>query len=306
MPRVSVIIPAYNAGDRVCEAIESAAAQTYSDFEIIVVDDGSTDDTERKVKRFGGRVRYLRQENQGVSAARNFGIRASGGEYVAFLDADDLWNRDKLERQVPALESDARVGLVCSDWTLEVKGTVIPSVLSTRPAVRSGYLFREVVRNAFVLTSTVIVRRRYLEDVGGFDERFPTAEDQDLWLRISYHHLVAFVPIALTTKRQQDNGLSSDPRAASVYQIKLLEKALASLPDLSRRNRQLLQSVLSRNYLDLGYDDFSRMALRQARGSLVSSLTNDWTRVRSLVYLVATYLPVSMVNTIRSVKRSFA
>lgn len=306
MPRVSVIIPAYNAGASLGEAIGSVFAQTYEDFEVIVVDDGSSDDTERIVRSFRRGVCYLRQEHQGVSAARNFGIRACGGEYVAFLDADDLWRRDKLERQVPELENDVRVGLVCSDWALETKGTVIPSVLSMRPAVHSGYLFREVVRNAFVLTSTVVVRRRCLEILGGFDEMFPTTEDQDLWLRIGYRYLIAVVPATLITKRRRDNGLSSDSRAASVYQIRLLEKALANLPDLSLRNRRVLRAALSRNYLDLGYDDFTQMALREARKPLLSSLANDWTRVRSLVYLMATYLPVPMVNTIRTVKRNFA
>jgi hypothetical protein len=162
------------------------------------------------------------------------------------------------------------------------------------------------VQNVFVLTSTVVARRQCLEDVGCFDESFPTAEDQDLWLRISYHHWIGVVPTPLMIKRQLDNGLSTDARAASIFRIKLLEMALATLPHLSWKNRRILRTALSKNCLDLGYDDFCRMAWKEARGTLLASLTNDWTRFPALAYLMATYLPVPMVNTIRTVKRTFA
>ena len=305
MPNVSVVIPAYNAAGYVAQAIESVLAQTYSDFEIIVIDDGSADTTRKEVERFGGAVHYLRQANRGVSAARNLGIRASKGRYVAFLDADDLWRPEKLELQVPCLEHEPGVGLVCSDWALEQNGAVIPSVLSMREPVKSGYLFPRVVRDSFLLTSTVVVERRCLEEAGFFDETIPTAEDLDLWLRLSYRYPIAVVSTPLTIKRQREDGLSSDPRAATICRIQLFENALANFQDLSAENRRLLRTILSKCYLDLGYDDFSQMDWKHARRPLLTSMKYDWTRGMSLAYLAATYLPVPIVNTVRSLKRVF-
>lgn len=307
MPTVSVVIPAHNAADCLGQAIDSVLAQTYADLEIVVVDDGSTDETVCVAESYGQPVLCLRQQRHGVATARNRGIRASSGRYVAFLDADDLWRPEKLEVQLPYLELDPATGLVCSDWALERGGvSVTSSAFSKRAAVASGYLFRRVVRDSFLLTSTVIVRRSCLDEAGYFDESFPTSEDMDLWLRLSYRHPIAVAPVPLTIKREGGGGLSSDRRAATVCRIRLFEKALGNLRNLKTQDRRLICHVLSKNYFDLGYHDFNRMAWKEARGSLLSSLKYQWTRIRALRCLLATYLPVPVVSTIRNVKRVFS
>lgn len=307
MSTVSVIIPAHNAGGYLSQAIESVLAQTYRNLEIVVVDDGSTDDTPHVAEAYGSSVLCLSQQRGGVASARNRGIRASSGQYVAFLDADDLWRPEKLEIELLFLDREPSAGLVCSDWALERGGArVTSSVFSTRRPVTSGYLFRRIVRDSFLLTSTVMVRRPYLDEVGYFDESFPTSEDLDLWLRLSYRHPIAVVPIPLTIKRERSDGLSADRWAATVYRIRLFEKAMVQLPQLAPRDRRLIRRVLSQNYFDLGYHDFSRMAWKQARRPLRTSLRYRWTKSRALACLLATYLPVPLVATIRNVKRALA
>lgn len=307
MPKVSVVIPAYNAAGCLGEAIDSVLAQTFADLEIIVVDDGSSDDTVRRAEAYGRPVRCLRQGRRGVAAARNLAIRASSGEFVAFLDADDLWRPEKLERQLPYLERDLGSGLVCSDWELEREGNpLLASALSKRAPVTSGYLFRRVVQDSFLLTSTVIVRRHCLDEEGCFDESLATSEDLDLWLRLSYRHRIAVMPVPLTIKRERGDGLSSDRRVATVHRIRLFEKALNDLRDLAPQDRRLIRQVLSKNYFDLGYHDFSRLAWKQARRPLLASLKYQWTRSQAIGCLVATYLPVPVVSTIRNVKRAIA
>src|SRR5579864_8740685 len=115
-PQVSVVIPAYNAARFLGDAIQSVLNQTYSNFEVVVVNDGSTDDTESVVRSFGDRLFYVKQANKGVSAARNEGIKRARGQYVAFLDSDDVWLPTKLAEQIPFLEQNPEVGLVYSDW----------------------------------------------------------------------------------------------------------------------------------------------------------------------------------------------
>ena len=180
---VSVIIATYNYGKYLRESIASALYQTVPPDEIIVVDDGSTDETSEIVRPFlsRSRVRYLRTDNRGVSNARNLGIQHSTGEIIAFLDADDVWRRDKLELQLP-LFSDPTVGVVYSlQEMFDENGTV-----SHRHAkVFRGDVLRALMTHNIVCFSSAMVRRGCLDRVGIFDERYAPSEDYDLWLRIA-------------------------------------------------------------------------------------------------------------------------
>ena len=200
--------------------------QTYSNLEIIVIDDGSTDDTERVMQTFGSRVSYVKQENQGVSAARNHGIKLARARYVAFLDSDDLWVPQKLAEQIPLLDEDPEIGLVYSDWAVVSEhGVVQPSFHSERPAA-SGHVFNELVETGFILTSGTVVRRSCLDEVGDFDESLSIVQDYDLWLRICYRWKVAVTNKALVTKRSWNGSLSSNFPKMAMERIALFKKAL--------------------------------------------------------------------------------
>ena len=176
---VSVVIPSYNYGRFVTEAVESALRQTWPPLEVIVVDDGSTDDTRSRLAPFHDRVRYVHQENRGLSAARNTGIRHAVGEWVALLDADDLWHPRKTELQLGADGIDASVGMVGSPLYPEM-----PLELPDHPPARPVGV-RDVLYGVPFTGSSTLVRRSAFDLVGGFDEALTSVEDRDMWLRLA-------------------------------------------------------------------------------------------------------------------------
>jgi len=187
MPTVSVIIPTYNHARFIAQAVESTLAQTYSDLEIIVVDDGSTDDTQAILASYGDctrRVRVIHKENRGVAAARNTGILAAQGDYLLFLDADDLIPANKLECKVPILNAQPNVGLVYSAFQyIDEGGTQV--LHEIRPQ-REGHLLKDLLlRRLFFPPGAAVVRRECLDQVGIFDETCSAAADTDMWIRIA-------------------------------------------------------------------------------------------------------------------------
>jgi glycosyltransferase involved in cell wall biosynthesis len=286
------------------EAIESALGQTYQDFETIVVDDGSEDDTSSVVAQFGSHIRYVKQTNEGASGARNKGMSLAHGKYIAFLDADDLWTPDKLSQQIPVLEHDSKVGLVYSDWaTRSEDGEFDPSRLKNlQPA--SGYVFDELVQRGFILTSGTVVRRSCIEQVGFFDKTLSIAQDYDLWLRISYRWKVTLVNKVLVMKRNRDGNLSSNLVKTAKERIALFDKALKNFTDMSPATQRLVKNQLANNHWDVGYYYFDQLALREARRSFASSLFYQSSNARALGYLAASFLPTSVVRAIRTAKRA--
>ena len=185
-PRTSVIIPTYNRSAYLREAVNSVLSQTRPALEVIVVDDGSTDDTLRVISSYGQSVRCVSQANRGVSAARNSGIAAARGDYVAFLDADDSWTPDKLQRVHDVLAADPALDAVCHDVDVVAPDGAVTGSRAYRLDERDPYT-QLLYRGNFLTTSAMTVRRDVLEREGGFDERrdWVTTEDFDLWLRIA-------------------------------------------------------------------------------------------------------------------------
>jgi len=183
MPAVSVVIPAYNAERYLGETLDSVLAQTYRDFEVVVVDDGSTDSTRDIVASYGEPVRCIEQANAGPSAARNHGVREARGEAVAFVDSDDLWMPEKLAHQMPLFDAEGRVGLVYSEAErMASDGSPIPTTRRTKP---QGDVFLDLLVKNHCPTSAVVVRRECFLAAGGFPEDMVWAEDWCLWLRIA-------------------------------------------------------------------------------------------------------------------------
>ncbi len=196
---VSVIIPTLNRAKKLARAISSVLYQTFRDYEIIVVDDGSTDGTRETISQFGRRITYMaHSSNLGVSAARNTGIRRSSAPFVAFLDSDDYWLPDKLKSQLGFFEANPGA-LACQ--TEEVwlrKGRrVNPRERHQKP---SGDIFEPSLRLCLVTPSAVMLKRPILDEVGLFDEALPACEDYDLWLRISCRHPIYLIPQKLVVK----------------------------------------------------------------------------------------------------------
>lgn len=189
MPQVSVVIPTHNRGRFITDAIESVLAQTYKDYEIIVVDDGSTDDTREQVKKFGERVRYYYQYNSGPSAARNTGIKLARGKYIAFCDSDDRFLPHKLQKQMEFLRKHPKCKFLYS-WYYNVneKGDITklrkPGDCQSREQLQY-YLFK---RKFTIRTSTVLIHKKCFETAGLFNEKYFYSQDWDMWLRLAAYY----------------------------------------------------------------------------------------------------------------------
>lgn len=226
LPRVSVIIPTYNRSKLLRETVESVLAQTYQNIEIIVVDDGSADDTAMVMAQYAGRVTYLWQSNQGVAAARNAGFRAATGEYLTFLDDDDMILPAKIERQVQVLASRPAVGLVhCRYYFADQDGNLLQKV----GLLPHGEVLNDLLRGNFIWLGAPLIRRQCLDRVGLFDEEIPSVSaDWDLWLRIA----LAGIPFACV---QEPLG---------VYRIQQ-DSMLANVADLERATFAILDKVFA-------------------------------------------------------------
>jgi len=226
LPRVSVIIPTYNRGRMLKEAIDSVLGQDYPHFELVVVDDGSTDATAERLKTYGQDLVVIRQPNRGVSAARNAGIAAASGRYIAFLDSDDLWLPQKLTRQVRFFNQypDA---LVCQTEEIWMRnGRRVNPGLRHRKI--SGMIFEPSLHLCLVSPSAVMIRRSLFDAVGLFDESLPACEDYDLWLRVSCRHPVYLIPEAGIIKRGGHPDQLSKAPGLDKYRIRSLVKILES------------------------------------------------------------------------------
>ena len=233
MPRVSVVIPTYNCARFIERTIDSALRQTYRDFELIVVDDGSTDDTQAVVARFGKSVRYVYQTNQGASAARNAAVARAGGEYLAYLDADDLWIPEKLALQVGYLDAHPTCGFVHSEVSvIDEQDHVLRSHFNqeTGRAVPQGRCLRDVLLRSHIQTLTVMERRTAFEKAGGFDLRLPIAQDYWHWILVVLaDYEVGYMPEPLGQYRWRTGSLMSSQRRllddfSKIYEMLLTER----------------------------------------------------------------------------------
>lgn len=243
LPKVSVIIPTYNRAWCLAEAVDSVLAQELRGFELIVVDDGSTDDTPRLIEGYGEAIRTLRRENHGVSAARNAGIAAARGELIAFLDSDDLWLPGKLRRQVEFFTSHPEA-LICQTEELWVKNgrRVNPG---KRHRKRGGMIFEPSLDLCLVSPSAVMVRRELFERVGLFDESLPACEDYDLWLRVSCRFPVHLIETPLIVKRGGHADQLSRAWGLDRFRITAMANLLTGNV-LNDVQRQAVQRVLRR------------------------------------------------------------
>lgn len=224
-PTVSVIIPTYNRAHLIDKAIKSVLKQTYQDFEIIVVDDGSTDNTGEIVKRFPDfRIHYIcHANNMGVSEARNTGIRASRGDYIALLDSDDEFLPERLGRQVQLLENkSSEVGVVCSwSYNIDEKGNYISKRCLPK---KDGYIYEDLLSTNLISVPTVLRRKECFNRVGLFDDLLNTQQDWDMWIRIAKYYRFALIKIPLVKYRIHPNQISNNPEAKVITAKRILVK----------------------------------------------------------------------------------
>jgi glycosyltransferase involved in cell wall biosynthesis len=231
---VSVIVPSYNSAAFVCDAVQSALAQTYPHVEVIVVDDGSTDNTREVLAPYAERITYVFQKNKGLPGARNTGIERARGAMLAFLDADDQWTDTKLAEQVPVLLSDPEIGLVHTDLQFFDAATGRRYYEPRRRERLTGRCYAQLLMGNQVTPSTVLARTEAVIAVGCFDETLTSGcEDWDLWLRLARHHSFGYLPAQSTIYRLHGNNMTR--KALQMHQAVLyvVEKALRNDPELA-------------------------------------------------------------------------
>lgn len=297
---VSVIMPTYNCAAYIRQAIDSVLGQRDASLELIVVDDGSTDDTAAILASYGDRLRVLRQANGGVAAARNAGLRAARGEFVGFLDADDLWLPWKLAVQLQHLRRHPDVGVVYAAW--QVWRSQRDGSFGTPPTCQappddgvvpleeagSGWLYNRLLEDCIIHTSAVLLRRSLLARVGLFDEALRRGEDYDLWLRLSRETRIDKLACCVSVYRFHTASVTNRPDMIN-YGADVIARAVSRWgyvgPDGTRTRRAVMRAVLWKLWFDFGYQHYRHGNAAVARHSFRQSLRQRPLHVRSWIYL---------------------
>ncbi len=240
MPRISVIIPTYNRAALLCETLDSVFAQTFHDYEIIVVDDGSTDDTHARLGALEQRIIYRRIDNSGQGAARNVGLDLARGEQIAFLDSDELWRPQFLERMSDTLDENLNAGFAYCDYaTFDERGEGKSAHLTPTQKIR-GNVFAQLLEEDFLCTGGLMFRRECFDRAGKFDPRLPPVEDWDLWLRIAHEYEAAYVDASLLRVRQNQAHASRNPEIIYTRNLQIFTKLERNFPNEARRFRPIV------------------------------------------------------------------
>lgn len=301
-PQVAVIIPTYNRADAVCRAIESVLVQTYPRVEIIVVDDGSTDDTRSRLRQFGGKIRVIWKQNSGPAAARNTGVRESTGEVIAFLDSDDLYLPTKLERQVALLNQAGPSVCCCLCNTLlhfwDGRRTSSFELSPLEPQQEFGVWLNatEVLSTRFVIfNQAAAIRREAFEWAGGFDESLRLLEDYDLALRLSVKGPWVFLNEPLVVWRQSMDSLSREALIQTLrvkqYQVKIWQRLLSETTvQLSHESlRRLLKREIERSQRAIRAETLVHSASIGTR--LLGNTLRGVERVRTIIFRRSSWYP---------------
>jgi len=305
-PRVSVVIPTYRRAGFLREAVDSALAQTVQDAEVIVVEDGSRD-AEEVLRPLGARVRYAWQPNQGAAAARNLGAELAAGEWLAFLDDDDLWLPDKLARQLAHVEGAPEIGLVHTAYFHQTDGgRRLAPRFSRRGPIPTGWVTDALFADNFILTSSTLVRRRAFAAVGGFDTRYVRAQDYDLWLRLSCEHRFGFVADPLAVYRIHP-GTLTERIDAPLTRADVLGRFLDTHPGVrARLGRDRVRRRFAEVHLDYARRFFWADTLPAAQRHFLAAWAWNPRNVRALVYAGVCRGGLRFVTRLRSARRLVA
>ena len=304
--KISVIIPTYNSKRSLERALDSVFAQTFKDFETIVVDDGSADATESMVRVNYPEATLLQQANSGVSKARNCGVEIASGDYLAFLDADDAWREDKLALQYAQFMSKPELAMVFTDNDVIDKDGNYRCLYRKRERLMEGDLVRNIFSNSGVCTSTVMVRRSVFLNEGGFNESLITAEDDDLWIRIAARYPVTLLEQPLVKYTLSEGSLSRTPdyifKGVSQY-LRLIETR-EDYADIRERLNGLIAKKWSRLHFSNGWYHMNNKRLTLARERFLQASHFDPSNHKAKIYYLITLLPLPLLNLLRKAKRS--
>lgn len=305
MSDVSVIIPAYNSEKFIEEALESLFTQTFPASEIIVIDDGSEDGTDDLLKKHTGKIKYYYQENSGLAAARNAGIKVSSGSYLAFLDADDLYYPEKIEIQKTFLDDCPEVDMVFSDFEY-FGGTLLRRAIPDSFKEGKGNLFLDLFRYNCIAIPTVLIRRRCFEEVGLFDETLRAAEDYDFWLRLIRHKKVGYIDHVLAKVRLHPENMSKDADLMCEYEIKVMDKAIHDNPEIKDRYSYLIKEKYGIIYFETGYRHLLGYEMKKARKKFLRAMKYRPFWIKPYIYLLSSFGGYRFIDMGQNARKFFS
>jgi glycosyltransferase involved in cell wall biosynthesis len=290
LPRISVVIPCYNAERYISATIESVLAQNWPDLEVVVVDDGSKDTSVQIIRERFPHVLLVQQANQGVAAARNTGIKASSGDWIAFLDADDLWLPGKLHRQWQSIESNPEARMGYTAWQVWESSDAIPTSAfmaqlanDANDAAKwpgaTGWIYPQLLLDCIVWTSTVLVQRTLLDEIGDFNPTLRIGEDYDLWLRASRHTPIVRVSAPTALYRQHPQSITKSLPQKN-YQGEVIQRALAQWgyksPDGLCADKSEVGRALAKSWSDFGGAHLGTPNFSLAKHGGLMAIRADW------------------------------
>jgi glycosyltransferase involved in cell wall biosynthesis len=315
IPLVSVIIPTYNSADFIEEALESLFEQTFQDFEIIVIDDGSTDETAAILEKYGDRIVYLYQDNGGCASARNKGIRIARGKYIAFLDADDIWLPAKLEKQVLLFNKRESLGMVTTGSCSFDKKGIYGYSTRKREFLMHGNIARNIFLRSGVGTPTVMVRKEVFDNIGLFEERTKQGEkvflshgsDDNMWIRIASHYDIELIDEVLTRVRNH-------PRRMTVNQVELQESVRYNIRLLKTKYGDKVKMKIEKavpikmSYVQfaIGYGYYESGNYRDARKAFIKGSYHWIWFWKNPLFLMLTFIPPGLTGYLKALKRKIA
>ncbi len=331
---ISVVIPAYNCGKYIPETLDSILNQTYRNFEIVVVDDGSTDDTQEALRPYSGKIKYFHQKNGGLANARNRGLELAKGSYLALCDGDDIWLPNKLELQHACFEVHNRLGMVFSDFSsfndagplapswskkyfntiFENYGLTLDSIFQKKinlhdlNTLYAGNITTTMFLGNIVMPSTVMIKRECINSVGKFREKYKNDSDYDLFLRIAAEYESGYLDLPLMKYRILKNSLSQRSKKQIIgvpEVIDIIETFLEQRPSFRKKNLRMVNQRFSGLFYETGYAHFSRVNLKEARKYFLKAIRHHPLPLASLkvyAYMAASLLPQKVIASAKNLK----
>jgi glycosyltransferase involved in cell wall biosynthesis len=265
MKKISVVIAAYNKAELTVRTVQSVLDQAYGNLEVIVIDDGSTDNTRDMLLPFFGRIKYVYKKNGGASSARNLGIKLATGDLIAMLDCDDIYMPEKIEKCAAFLEANPEYGLVYTKvYFIDKNGDILREYPNQKP-VMSGDISNRLILGNFIPSSTVIARKKCFEDTGLFDESIFVPADWDMWLKLSEKYKVGYIGLPLTKYNISGSYTLANPEQSEKEELEVLKKAAARNKKISPLTHKKSISELylrsAVNYLLIGNFSMARKKL---------------------------------------------
>lgn len=302
-PLISVIIPCYNSEEWIIDSLQSIYNQTYKNFEVIIVDDGSDDNTQQVVEQFDASIIYKYQENKGPAAARNLGGKLANGEYIAFLDSDDLWEENKLQKQISYINANKEVDLILTNVTVvDEDKKYLFKHYNKVPKFNDELIIELFLGNIVMNTPTILVKKKVFDEVSGFPEDLPMREDHYFLMKVSNNHRIAHIKDHLVKRRIRESSISHDISPNNILSMNqpFINLSIKNFPILKKYKKQVLSDL----YLSLAKKYWSLGKFKESKLHIYRSLKYNNTNFKSHIYWLLIFLKLDHTSIIKLIYKT--